>query len=310
MDKFTTGSLPCMDWERQDLEQSWKSFKQHVQFMFDGPLKKKDEEEKCAFLMLWVGEKGRNLFQTWNLSAAQKKKLDNYYNGFEAYVKPTSNTIYNRYKFQSRVQNPEEPFEQFVAELQLLVKDCEYDKQDEMVRDRIVAGVKNSKIRAKLLNEGSTLTLTRILEVARTHELSHTQCSAMEEKTVNAVRQKQKLKHGKSEKQKTPANSEKELCGKCGYEHAKLQCPAYGKRCSKCKRFNHFQKMCKTLTSSSYKSKKKHVRTVNDSSDSSDNELYAGMINDLPMNSVNSLNDEWSVNSKINDRLIPVQGVT
>ena len=245
-----------MDGERQDLEQSWKSFKQHVQFMFDGPLKKKDEEEKCAFLMLWVGEKGRNLFQTWNLSAAQKKKLDNYYNGFEAYVKPTSNTIYNRYKFQSRVQNPEEPFEQFVAELQLLVKDCEYDKQDEMVRDRIVAGVKNSKIRAKLLNEGSTLTLTRTLEVARTHELSHTQCSAMEEKTVNAVRQKQKSKHGKSEKQKTPANSEKELCGKCGYEHAKLQCPAYGKRCSKCKRFNHFQKMCKTPTSSSYKSKK------------------------------------------------------
>ena len=133
MDKFTTGSLPCMDWERQDLEQSWKSFKQHVQFMFDGPLKKKDEEEKCAFLMLWVGEKGRNLFQTWNLSAAQKKKLDNYYNSFEAYVKPTSNTIYNRYKFQSRVQNPEEPFEQFVAELQLLVKDYEYDKQDEIL---------------------------------------------------------------------------------------------------------------------------------------------------------------------------------
>ena len=205
------------------------------------------------------------------------------------------------------MQNPEEPFEQFVAELQLLVKDCEYDKQDEMVRDRIVAGVKNSKIRAKLLNEGSTLTLTRTLEVARTHELSHTQCNAMEEKTVNAVRQKQKSKHGKSEKQKTPANSEKELCGKCGYEHAKLQCPAYGKRCSKCKRFNHFQKMCKTPTSISYKSKKKHVRTVNDSSDSSDNELYAGMINDLPMNSVNSLNDEWSVNSKINDRSINFQ---
>ena len=31
------------------------------------------------------------------------------------------------------------------------------------------------------------------------------------------------------------------------------------------------------------------------------------MINDLPMNSVNSLNDEWSVNSKINDRSINFQ---
>ena len=93
MDKYTTGALPSMDWEKQDLEQ----------ILFDGPLKKKDEEEKCAFLMLWVGEKGRSLFQTWNLSADQKKKLQDYYNGFEAYVKPTSNTIYNRYKFQSRV---------------------------------------------------------------------------------------------------------------------------------------------------------------------------------------------------------------
>ena len=69
MDKYTSGALPYMDWEKQDLEQSWKSFKQHIQFMCDGPLKKKDEEEKCAFLMLWVGEKGRSLFQTWNLTA-------------------------------------------------------------------------------------------------------------------------------------------------------------------------------------------------------------------------------------------------
>ena len=307
MDKHTTGALPFMDWEKQDLEQSWKSFKQHVQFMFDGPLKKKDEEEKCAYLMLWVGEKGRSLFQTWKLSADQRKKLDNYYTGFEAYVKPTSNTIYNRYKFQSKVQNPDETFEQFVTELQLLVKDCDYDKSDEMVRDRIVTGVRNSKIRAKLLNEGSTLTLTRTLEVARTHELSHSQCNAMEDKTVNAVKQKTKQSYGKADKQKTSSKTEKESCGKCGYEHGKLQCPAYGKRCSKCKRFNHFQKMCRTPQPNSYRTKKKHVHVVEDSSDSSDYELYAGMIHDLPLNSVNPLNDEWVVNSKINDKTVNFQ---
>ena len=307
MDKHTTGALPFMDWEKQDLEQSWKSFKQHVQFMFDGPLKKKDEEEKCAYLMLWVGEKGRSLFQTWKLSADQRKKLDNYYTGFEAYVKPTSNTIYNRYKFQSKVQNPDETFEQFVTELQLLVKDCEYDKSDEMVRDRIVTGVRNSKIRAKLLNEGSTLTLTRTLEVARTHELSHSQCSAMEDKTVNVVKQKNKQSYGKADKQKTLSKTEKESCGKCGYEHGKLQCPAYGKRCSKCKRFNHFQKMCRTPQPNSYRKKKKYVHVVEDSSDSSDYELYAGMIHDLPLNAVNPLIDEWVVNSKINDKTVNFQ---
>ncbi|MCG8047630.1 MAG: RNase H-like domain-containing protein [Candidatus Thiodiazotropha endolucinida] len=298
-----------MDWDKHDLEQSWKSFKQHVQFMFDGPLKAKDEEEKCAFLMLWVGEKGRSIFQTWNLSDENKKKLKSYFDGFESYVKPTSNTIYNRYKFQSRMQNQDETFEQFVTELQLLVKDCEYDKQDEMVRDRIVTGVKNSKIRAKLLNEGSKLTLAKTLDLARTHELSHSQCSAMEDKTVNALKKKQyKSEHdSKYNKHKTEAKQEKKTCGKCGYEHGKLQCPAYGKRCTKCKRFNHFHKMCKTKLSFSSKLKKKHVHAVEDSSDSSDNELYAGMINDLPLHSVNPLNDEWSVNSKINDKSINFQ---
>ena len=62
---------------------------------------------------------------------------------FETYVKPTSDIIYNRYKFQSRVQNLDDTFEQFVTELQLPVKDCEYDQPDEMVRDRIVTCVKN-----------------------------------------------------------------------------------------------------------------------------------------------------------------------
>ena len=116
---------------------------------------------------------------------------------------------------------------------------------------------------------------------------------------MNAVKQKQKSNYSKYDKQKTVAKTENQSCGKCGYEHGKLQCSAYGKRCSRCKRFNHFQKMCKTPLSSSSKSKKKRVNAVDDSSESSDNELYVGIINDLPLNSVNPLNDEWTVNSKL-----------
>ena len=62
--------------------------------------------------------------------------------------------------------------------------------------------------------------------------------------------------------------------------------------------------MCKTPLSSSSKSKK---HTVEESSDSSNNELNAGMINDLPLNSVNPLNDEWTVNSKINEKSVNFQ---
>ena len=70
------GSVPSMCWEGNDLEGAWKSFQAHVNFMFQGPLKEKSEEEKCAYLMIWVGEKGRNIYSTWTMSADERKKLE------------------------------------------------------------------------------------------------------------------------------------------------------------------------------------------------------------------------------------------
>ena len=140
MESLNFGAVPSMNWEVDSLEQSWKTFKNHVKFVFSGPLKEKSEEEKCSYLMIWVGEKGREIYSTWNLSEEEQKVIKNYYDKFENYVKPRTNLIYNRYKFQSKIQQ-EDTFEQFCTSLQVLVKDCDYDKPEEMVRDRIVFGV-------------------------------------------------------------------------------------------------------------------------------------------------------------------------
>ena len=115
------GSSPAMNWDSNDLEGAWKSFKSHVDFVFTGPLQDKSEPEKCAYLMLWAGEKGRNIFATWNLSADDKKKLNVHYEKFEQYVKPRTNVVYNRYKFQTRNQAETETFDQFATELKLFV---------------------------------------------------------------------------------------------------------------------------------------------------------------------------------------------
>ncbi|VDI35249.1 Hypothetical predicted protein [Mytilus galloprovincialis] len=82
----TLGSTPKMDWESGDLPTSWKTFTQLVQFMFEGPLKAKNEETECKYLMLWVGNKGRDIYSTWNLQVAEVKLLKTYYEKFENYV--------------------------------------------------------------------------------------------------------------------------------------------------------------------------------------------------------------------------------
>ena len=35
-------------------------------------------------------------------------------------------------------------------------------------------------------------------------------------------------------------------CGNCGYSHLQKQCPAYGTECFKCKKKNHFSKLCQS----------------------------------------------------------------
>jgi hypothetical protein len=121
------GAAPSMNWDVNDLESSWKAFKQHSEFVFSGPVKTRTEEQKCAFLMIWVGDKGRNIYSTWDdFSDDDKKVLDIYYKRYSDYVKPSSNEIYNRYRFQTHSQSDTEPFDQFVTELKMLVKDCNY----------------------------------------------------------------------------------------------------------------------------------------------------------------------------------------
>jgi hypothetical protein len=62
-----TGACPKMDWGPTDQVSAWQSIKQHTEFWFEGPLAKKDEPQKFNYLMSWIGDKGRDMYSTWNV---------------------------------------------------------------------------------------------------------------------------------------------------------------------------------------------------------------------------------------------------
>lgn len=127
-----------MDWDSANLPEGWRCLKQHAELIFSGPLQEKREQDKCSYLLLWIGEKGRDIFNTWTLTDEDAKKLKTYYDKYTAYLTPKSNPIYAIYCFHEKTQEDGETFEHFVTELKLLVKDCGYPNSDEMVRGRIV----------------------------------------------------------------------------------------------------------------------------------------------------------------------------
>ena len=141
--------------------------------MFTGPLKSRGEAEKCSYLLLWAGQKGRDVYNTWSdITEEDKGKLQVYYDRFEQHVSPQSNPVFARYKFHKRVHKPDESIEEFITDLQKLAKDCEFQEENEMIRDGIVISTRAEKIREKLFDEGAKLTLNRAISIARSHESS------------------------------------------------------------------------------------------------------------------------------------------
>ena len=192
-----------------------------------------------------------------------------------------------------REQGTDEPFEQFVTELKLLYKECGYDHamEDEMIRDHVVFGIKSTKVREKLINEGNDLTLEKCMDISRTYELSQKQLKSTnsgEDPNVHAIRTKfptkqrsvRKKEKKKSSSEKSTHEKQAVKCMKCGYTHSDKQCPAMGKKCRFCHKLNHFSKMC-LLRKRQKKRHRKGIHSLDDyDSSSSDNTDYVSYSSD------------------------------
>ena len=85
-----------MNWGAGDLAKEWKRFKQHCQFTFDGPLSEKTEKAKVNYLMTYVGDKGREVYETFDWTPAaegQAREQEGVYAKFAHHVAPKTNRI-------------------------------------------------------------------------------------------------------------------------------------------------------------------------------------------------------------------------
>ena len=82
------------------------------------------------------------------------------------------NVIFERARFNRRNQKEEETVEQYITELYTLIEFCEYrDLKEEMLRDRLVVGIRDVSLSEKLQTDPD-LTLERMIwqkEAAREH---------------------------------------------------------------------------------------------------------------------------------------------
>ena len=164
------------------------------------------------------------------MTDAEQKVLKNYYDKFQAYVQPKSNPIFARYKLHRKVQEPGKSCQQFVTALKLLVKDCEYGQAEvDIVRDRVMFGMKSAEVREKHIDTGADLTLEEALEILRVEEISVQQGKQMNdepEQEAHAVKTKPAWRHKDS---KSNEYTHTHTYGRRGRQHGDSTCPASGK---------------------------------------------------------------------------------
>jgi len=70
---------------------------------------------------------------------------------YESQFVPQTNVCYERWRFNERYQQPGESFDTFLADLRRRVKLCNFETmEDELMRDRIICGVRDEKTRTTL----------------------------------------------------------------------------------------------------------------------------------------------------------------
>ena len=237
-----------------DTPDHWPKWRRRFeQYRLASGLSKESEERQINTLLYCLGEEAEDILTSTNISDENRKNYDSVLASFDGFFKVRKNVIIERAKFNKRSQLPDEPAEQFIASLYNLASDCNFgDLKNELIRDRIVVGIRDASLSERLQTEPE-LTLERAKTLVRQREAVRVQQQTLKgEKMetpslVDAMSHKpnRKPSHHKSQRQLTSEPPKK--CIRCDRNpHPRDACPAKDVTCRKCQKKGHFAAVCLT----------------------------------------------------------------
>lgn len=180
-----------------------------------------------------MGPEAESVIRCRDMTVDQLKKYDTVKDQLTKHFIPRRNLIVERATFHKRVQESGESVDGFIKALYELIQHCEYGTlREELIRDRLVVGLRDQKLSEKLQMD-EKLTLDTAKRICLEHENIKKQQSLLQGETqsVEAVAiNKSTTSPSMSEMHRSPNSScpqtQCKNCGWCGRSpHSRQTCP-------------------------------------------------------------------------------------
>ena len=223
-------------------------------------LLEKSDTIQCSTFLHMAGPAAQHVYESWTIANEDKDGIAKLDDKFVKHCSPCKKITVNRYRLNSRNQRKTETFSTYLTALRDLVMDCEYgDLESDLLRARMVCGVRDEKVRERLLRtpdlklKGATDICVAAEEFVGLIHTLHISSPAAEVDVVkrSCVSAQVKAQPGSqfnmrmssfSGHRPTTSTSEFVHCQFCMYKHPKRPHPAFNELCHKCGQHNHFEK--------------------------------------------------------------------
>ncbi|XP_072398160.1 uncharacterized protein [Diabrotica undecimpunctata] len=286
----------------QNFEKFLDSFKIYMEA---ADLASKQESRKIAIFLNLAGKEAQDIFKTFKLSDEERKQYNVVINAFKTYCSPLKNETYDRFLFFTRIQEEDEEFDNFMKDVKLLAKNCNFDSlEDSRIRDRLVSGIRDQALQKRLLRIPN-LTAAEAENQCRIAEVSTFQVKSLRKNAeVDEIRYNRPSRSKTLERPAEAVCNNQYNCFKCGTKHGPRSCPAFGKICNNCRKPNHFSSMHdRKLDYSKKRSSTVYNISAETSTSESDGEPY---IDELTLDNVknNNKGNIWTIDILINNEFV------
>ena len=184
-----------------DSVNNWEFFKQQwTDYEVATGLEEQHPKVRIATLRSVMGKECLQILL--NLKLAEEERTD----CMECYFKPKRNIVYERYMFNTCMQNVAEPIVRYVNRLRKQAATCKFRTlTDELIRDRLVLVIRHESTKLRLLKEDK-LDFNKALHICRSNEIASRQLKAMSSDSNKAMN-KEEIRVVRERKSKSPQKS-------------------------------------------------------------------------------------------------------